>query len=65
LHGLPADTPVAVVQQGTTARQKVVVGDLLTIAELVAKADLKPPCLTIIGEVVTLREKLSWFDPSN
>lgn len=65
LHGLPADTPVAVVQQGTTARQKVVVGDLLTIAELVTKADLKPPCLTIIGEVVTLREKLSWFDPSH
>jgi len=65
LHGLPAGTPVAVVQQGTTARQKVVVGDLLTIAELVAKADLKPPCLTIIGEVVRLREKLSWFDPSH
>ena len=64
LHGLPADTPVAVVQQGTTVRQKVVVGDLLSIAELVAAAELKPPCLTIIGEVVKLREKLSWFNPA-
>jgi len=63
-HGLPATTPVAVVQQGTTIRQRVVVADLLTIASKVAAAEMKPPCLTIIGEVVTLREKLAWFEPN-
>lgn len=63
LHGLAADTPVAVVQQGTMPQQRVVVGDLLSIAELAAAADMKPPCLTIIGEVVKLREKLAWFEP--
>ncbi|MDO9282200.1 MAG: siroheme synthase CysG [Methylotenera sp.] len=64
-HGVPADMPVAVVQQGTTQRQKVVVATLADLAEKVTAAGLKPPCLTIIGEVVKLREKLSWFEPSS
>ncbi|ROH88536.1 uroporphyrinogen-III C-methyltransferase [Pseudomethylobacillus aquaticus] len=63
-HGLPATTPAAVVQQGTTVRQKVVVGDLSTLAARVAAADMKPPCLTIIGDVVRLRDKLAWFEPA-
>jgi uroporphyrin-III C-methyltransferase/precorrin-2 dehydrogenase/sirohydrochlorin ferrochelatase len=63
-HGLSAGTPAAVVQQGTTPRQKVVTATLHTLAEKVAAADMKPPCLTIIGDVVTLREKLDWFRPS-
>ncbi|HZV63123.1 MAG TPA: siroheme synthase CysG, partial [Methylophilaceae bacterium] len=63
-HGLSAETPAAVVQQGTTQRQKVVTATLQTLADRVAAADMKPPCLTIIGEVVTLREKLDWFRPS-
>lgn len=62
-HGLPADTPAAVVQQGTTPRQRVVVADLKTLASEVDKAQLKPPCLIIVGGVVTLREKLAWFKP--
>ena len=57
--------PVAVVQQGTTQRQKVVVATLADLAEKVTAVGLKPPCLTIIGEVVKLREKLSWFEPSS
>ncbi|MDO9050700.1 MAG: siroheme synthase CysG [Methylotenera sp.] len=64
-HGVPADMPVAVVQQGTTQRQKVVVATLADLAKKVTAAGLKPPCLTIIGEVVKLREKLSWFEPSS
>ncbi|MES2547326.1 MAG: siroheme synthase CysG [Pseudomonadota bacterium] len=60
-HGVPATMPVAVVQQGTTQRQKVVTATLADLAEKVALADMKPPCLTIIGEVVQLREKLNWF----
>lgn len=63
VHGLSADTPAAVVQQGTTQRQKVVTATLQTLADKVAAADMKPPCLTIVGDVVTLREKLDWFRP--
>ncbi len=61
-HGMPSDIPAAVVQQGTTVNQKVVSGTLQTLPELVAEARLQPPCLTIIGEVVRLREKLAWFE---
>ena len=65
LHGLPAETPAAVVQQGTTVRQRVVVADLATLAEKVSAAELKPPCLIIVGGVVTLHEKLAWFRPGS
>ena len=63
-HGVSASMPVAVVQQGTTPRQKVVTATLADLAEKVAAAEMKPPCLTIIGEVVKLREKLNWFEPT-
>ena len=63
-HGLAASTPAAVVQQGTTAKQKVVVGDLSDLASKVLAAELKPPCLIIVGHVVKLREKLAWFEPN-
>jgi len=62
-HGLPADTPAAVVQQGTTREQRVVTGTLRTLASKVADAMLMPPTLIIIGEVVRLRERLDWFHP--
>ncbi|MDZ4099828.1 MAG: siroheme synthase CysG [Methylophilaceae bacterium] len=62
-HGLPANTPAAVVQQGTTLKQRVVTADVSTLAEKVAIAELKPPCLIIVGGVVALREKLAWFNP--
>jgi len=61
-NGLPAETPVAVVHRGTTGRQKSVAGTLATIAELVAEKKLSPPAITIIGDVVKLREKLNWFE---
>ena len=63
-HGVAASMPVAVVQQGTTQRQRVVTATLADLAEKVAAAGMKPPCLTIIGEVVKLREKLNWFEPN-
>jgi uroporphyrin-III C-methyltransferase/precorrin-2 dehydrogenase/sirohydrochlorin ferrochelatase len=65
LHGLPAKTPAAVVQQGTTIRQRVVVADLATLAERVSAAELKPPCLIVVGGVVILHEKLAWFRPGS
>jgi uroporphyrinogen III methyltransferase/synthase len=61
-HGAPPETPVAVVHRGTTGRQKSVSGTLATIAGLAAKAKISPPAITIVGDVVTLREKLNWFE---
>ncbi len=60
-HGLPANTPVAVVHKATLPEQKIVIGDLTTIDALVQKEDLKPPSLIIIGEVVKLHQQLSWY----
>lgn len=64
-HGLAANTPAAVVQQATTSRQRVVAATLLDLADKVALADMKPPCLIIVGGVVSLREKLAWFEPAS
>jgi uroporphyrin-III C-methyltransferase/precorrin-2 dehydrogenase/sirohydrochlorin ferrochelatase len=63
VHGLPAATPAAVVQQGTTPQQRVVCGTLETLPLLAFKAGLEPPTLIIVGEVVRLRDKLAWFSP--
>lgn len=62
-RGISAKMPIAVIQQGTTQRQRVLTGTLSDIAEKVEVAKLKAPCLIIIGEVVLLREKLNWFNP--
>ena len=62
-HGLPATTPVALVQQGTTLNQRVYIGTLDTLPDLVQRENIKPPTLIIVGEVVRLHDKLSWFNP--
>ncbi len=62
-HGLKARTPAALVMQGTTPAQQVIIGDLDTLPSLVQRHDVKPPTLVIIGEVVQLHKKLHWFDP--
>ncbi|MRR50459.1 MAG: uroporphyrinogen-III C-methyltransferase [Rhodocyclaceae bacterium] len=61
-HGLPADWPAAIVQQGTTPNQRSVTGTLATLPALAETAQLKAPTLIIVGEVVTLRDKLGWFE---
>jgi len=61
-HGLAPSTPAAMIQQATTAAQRVVSADLATLGEKAHAAGLKPPTLIIVGEVVRLREKLEWFD---
>jgi uroporphyrin-III C-methyltransferase / precorrin-2 dehydrogenase / sirohydrochlorin ferrochelatase len=63
-NGMAASMPIAIVQQGTTQRQRVVIGHLDNMPEKVKLAQLKAPCLIIIGEVVLLREKLNWFNPT-
>lgn len=60
-HGRAADIPTAVVEQGTHPGQRVVTGTLATIADLAAATGCKSPCLVIVGEVVALHKKLSWF----
>jgi uroporphyrin-III C-methyltransferase/precorrin-2 dehydrogenase/sirohydrochlorin ferrochelatase len=62
-HGLPATTPVALVQQGTTQNQRVVITDLAGLEATVKNEQIKPPTIIIVGEVVELHEKLSWFNP--
>ena len=61
-HGGSPDTPVAIVSRGTTGRQQTVVGTLDTIAELASRPGISPPAVTVIGEVVSLREQLDWFE---
>jgi uroporphyrinogen III methyltransferase/synthase len=61
-HGMAPETPVAVVHRGTTGRQKSVVGSLATIAGLAAGTKITPPAITIVGDVVKLRQKLNWFE---
>lgn len=61
-HGCSTEHPVAIIQKGTTAQQKIVTGNLATIQERVAKAELQSPTLIIIGSVVELHEKLNWFE---
>ncbi len=62
-HGRSADTPVALVRWGTWAgQQETLVGTLGDIAEKVRAAGFKAPAVTVVGEVVRLRERLRWFD---
>ena len=60
--GLPLDTPVATTQWGTHSRQRTATGTLGTIVSEVEKQGIKSPAVTIIGEVVSYRERLRWFD---
>lgn len=60
--GRPADTPAAVIGCGTTGGQQVVVGTLADVAALATAAGVQSPALTVVGEVVRLRERLAWFE---
>ena len=61
-HGARADLPVALVRWGTTGRQETLVGQLDNIAKKVAEVGFKAPAVCIMGDVVSLREKLNWFE---
>lgn len=60
-HGRAADTPAAVIEQGTTRAQRVVTGTLASIADIASAAGCESPCLIMVGEVVALRKTLQWF----
>ena len=61
-NGKKLDTPVAIIKDGTTSKQKTYTGTLGTIVEIVKENNVKSPVIIIIGEVVDLREKMQWFE---
>ena len=61
-NGKKVDTPVAIIKDGTTSKQKTYTGTLGTIVEIVKENNVKSPVIIIIGEVVNLREKMQWFE---
>ncbi len=61
-NGRPAATPAALVRWGTTARQQTVTGTLADIEARAKEAGIKAPAIIVIGEVVTLRDTLKWFE---
>ena len=61
-NGKEPATPAAVVMRGTSSKQRKVIGTLENISEKARKANLKSPCIIVVGEVVNLNEKLSWYE---
>jgi uroporphyrin-III C-methyltransferase/precorrin-2 dehydrogenase/sirohydrochlorin ferrochelatase len=64
-HGLPADWPAALVEEGTSRSQRVIAGTLSTLPALVERAGVSGASLVIVGEVVKLRERLRWYGDVN
>jgi uroporphyrin-III C-methyltransferase/precorrin-2 dehydrogenase/sirohydrochlorin ferrochelatase len=63
-RGMDGRTPAALVQQGTTPRQRVFSATVATLPGVIADKAVAPPSMLIIGEVVKLQDKLAWFEPA-
>lgn len=61
-HGKDKNTKAAVIMRGTSAKQRKVVGDLTNIEEKVLEANLKSPCIIVVGEVVKFNDKFNWYE---
>lgn len=61
-NGKDKETSAAVVMRGTSSKQRKVIGTLENIADKAREAQLKSPCIIVVGEVVNLNEKLSWYE---
>jgi len=61
-HGLSATTPVAVIQWGTSPKQRTLVADLQSVVKRVEEEGLGPPSIIVVGQVVRLRDRLKWFE---
>jgi len=61
-NGKSADTPIALVQWGTTPKQATVTGTLNTIVQRVEEAGIESPAIIVIGNVVSLRDTMKWFE---
>ncbi len=64
-YGMASTTPMALVQKGTTPEQKVVIATLATMEAELKKQPVSAPTLIIVGHVVSLHEKLKWFNPDS
>ncbi|MFT5550308.1 MAG: uroporphyrin-III C-methyltransferase/precorrin-2 dehydrogenase/sirohydrochlorin ferrochelatase [Candidatus Azotimanducaceae bacterium] len=64
-HGRHENTPAALIEKGTTPDQRVLVGDLNTLPDLVKNNNVRAPTLIVVGEVVDLHSQLNWFKPGN
>jgi len=62
-HGMSPSMPAALVEQGTTSNQRVHIGTVASLPQLVKDSGVRAPTLTIIGEVVSLHDKLNWYEP--
>lgn len=60
-NGKDPKTPVGVLQEGTTARQKMAVGTLENIVEVVEREGIQTPAITVVGDVVSLADELQWY----
>ncbi len=61
-YGLDTETPIALIEKGTSDRQRVFTGNLKTLPKIVREAEAKAPTLIIVGTVVSLHKKLDWFN---
>lgn len=61
-NGKKASTPVALIEKGSTSKQRVVTATLETVEEVAKNENVVPPAITIIGDVVNLRESFNWFE---
>lgn len=59
-HGLDKDTKVAIIERGTLQDQKIIIGNASNIIEKMKESSIKPPAVILIGEVVSLSEKIRW-----
>ncbi len=60
--GMPPGTPAALIRWGCTPRQRTLVGDLRDIAGKSSEAGVRPPAVLVVGDVVSLQDKLAWFE---
>src|SRR5262249_29419714 len=58
----PADTPAAVVERGSTAAQRTFVATLTELPAVIARENIQAPALLVVGDVVSLRRELAWFE---
>ena len=63
--GLPADTPAAGIERGTTADQRTILTTLKNLPTCIERAELKAPSLLIIGKVVDLANTIAWHTPAH
>ncbi len=62
-HGVPATMPAALIEQGTTRKQRIHTGTLETLPQLVKERGVRAPAMIIVGEVVKLHTTLRWYEP--